>query len=322
MELALDPAHVGPSEERMAALAPWMPAYKFGESIYTGYYKYEGVSGDLTCVNSRSAPADVALLRQAYARRDPIVWPRFVEQIFDLVEPDRARRAAMRVLDIASATGQLSMRAVDAGFGRVLSSEIRANQVAQQQLILQSLQDSRYRNTIEVMHDPTSADDEAFPAGYAAFAPDAVFSFGLLYHLANPLQHLINLRDITRRVAVVYTMTHISPFSKRAWYLTVENKGWITKATSGVSWTPHYLEVIRLAREVGFRRVTLAYPEMFARHFPGYDRYTRATDLKLAAEKVSRMLFGIHWGADRNQRFEYFRYANLNPNYFAYVLEK
>jgi 2-polyprenyl-3-methyl-5-hydroxy-6-metoxy-1,4-benzoquinol methylase len=322
MELALDPAHVADFEDRMGELAPWMHAFKFGESIYTGFYKYEGVSGALTCVNSRSAPADIETLRQAFAKRDPDAWPRFVDQIFDLVEPDRARRGAMRVLDIASATGQLSMRAVDAGFGRVMSSEIRANQVAQQHLILSSIHDARYRNAIEVVHDETSADHEAFPARYAAFAPDVVFSFGLLYHLANPLQHLLNLRDITARVAVVYTMTHISPFSKRAWYLTVENKEWITKATSGVSWTPHYLEVVRLAREIGFRRVTLAYPEMFSRHFAEYDRYTRATDIKLMAEKVCRMAFGIHVGADRNQRFDYFRYSNLNPNYFAYVLER
>jgi hypothetical protein len=322
MELALDPAHVDRFEAAMPALAPWMHAFKFGDSIYTGFYKYEGVNGELTCVHSRSAAGDIEQLRRAYAKRDPAPWAQFVAQLFNLVEPDRGRRAEMRVLDIASATGQLSMRAVDAGFGRVVSSEIRANQVAQQELVLSSLLDARYRSTIEVVHDPTSADDPAFPARYASAPPDAVFSFGLLYHLTNPLQHLINLYDITRRVAVVYTMTHISPFARRAWYLTVENKGWITKATSGVSWTPHYLEVARLARDVGFGRVTIAYPEMFARHFPGYDRYTRATDLQLAAEKICRMLFGVHWGSSRNHRFEYFRYANLNPNYFAYVLEK
>jgi 2-polyprenyl-3-methyl-5-hydroxy-6-metoxy-1,4-benzoquinol methylase len=322
MRLPLDPARVADFEEQMGAVAPWMHAFRFGDSIYTGYYKYEGVDGNLTYANSRSAPGDLETLRQAYATRDPVAWPAFVNQLFDLVEPDRARRADLRVLDIASATGQLSLRAIDAGFGRVMSSEIRANQVAQQRLILSSLQDARYRDAIEVVHDPLSADDDGYPARYAAFAPDVVCSFGLLYHLANPVQHLINLRDITRGVAVVYTTTHISPFARRAWHLTLENRDWITKATSGVSWTPHFLEVSRLAREIGFRRATVAYPEMFARQFPGYARDSRATDVALLLAKACRMAFGVHWGAERNQRFEYFRHSNLNPNYFAYVLEK
>jgi len=321
VELALDPARAGEFEDRMIALAPWMHAFRFGPSIYTGYYKYEGVGAELTCVNSRSDRADVERLRDAYAKRQSAPWSDFVNQIFDLIEPDRSRRGGLRVLDVASATGQLSMRAVDAGFGRVLSSEIRPNQVEQQRLILSSIQDARYRNAIEVVHDPISADAEEFPSRYAAFAPDVVLSFGLLYHLANPLQHLLNLRRIARRAAVVYTMTHISPFAKRAWYLTIENRDWITKATSSVSWTPHYTEVSRIAREIGFRNVRLAYPEMFARNFRGYARYTRATDVTLLAEKICRMTFGVHVGSLRNQRFEYFRYADVNPNYFAYVLE-
>jgi hypothetical protein len=228
----------------------------------------------------------------------------------------------MRLLDVASATGQMSLRAVDAGFGRVLSSEIRPEQVAQQELILASLEDGRYRTAIEVVHDPVSADAETFPDRYREFQPDIACSLGLLYHLANPVQHLVNLREITRRYALVYTMVHFSPVARRMWTLTLEDRAWMTKAVAGVSWTPHFLELARVAREIGFRRVTPLYPDIFSRHFRDYGHYTRRTDARLLGEMLCDRMFGIKLGSARNSRPEYFRHSGMSPAYFGYVMEK
>lgn len=89
-------------------------------------------------------------MRQAYGSRQHEVWADFVESICDRVSPGRDERASTRVLDIASATGQLSFRAVQAGFGHVTSSEIRAAQSAQEQQLLDSLKDAMFRERITV----------------------------------------------------------------------------------------------------------------------------------------------------------------------------
>jgi hypothetical protein len=245
-----------------------------------------------------------------------------VESLFDRVAPDRGERARMRVLDVASATGQLSLRAANAGFGRVLSSEIRGHQCDQQRLILSSLQDARYAEMIDVVHEPISADADAFPDRYRDFGADIVCSFGLLYHLANPVQHLLNLHAMTRRYVLLYTMVHLHPLAKRMWSLAVENGSWMTKAAHGVSWTPHLLEVGRLARHIGFRTVAPVYPEMFRRHFRDYEHYTRITDAKLVAQLLCKKALGLRLGAARNENLTYFRHAGMSPAYFAYVMEK
>ena len=199
MQLELDPASIDRFEDRMGDFGPWMHDYRLGERIITGYFKYEGVGEQLSFVNRRSPEADIARLRAAYEQRRRDVWPRFVESLFDAAAPDRSRRAAMHLLDIASATGQLSIRAVQAGFGRVTSSEIRESQVAQQRLLLECLKDPVYQSTITPVHDPISADAPEFPQRYLEDQPDIACSFGLLYHVTNPLGHLRNLHAIARR---------------------------------------------------------------------------------------------------------------------------
>jgi SAM-dependent methyltransferase len=323
MQLELDPASVDRFENRMGDFGPWMHDYRLGERIITGYYKYEGVGEDLTFVNSRSPKGDLERLRTAYEQRRRDLWARFVDSLFAAVAPNREQRAALHLLDIASATGQLSIRAVQAGFGRVTSSEIRESQVAQQRLLLECLKDPVYRTRIGVLHDPASADEPAFPDRYLADQPDVVCSFGLLYHLTNPFGHLANLHAIAKRYAIVYTMTHFHPFAKNMWYLTAEKAGWITKAVSSISWTPHFLEVARLCRQVGFASVDLYYPDLFAQNFREMTgRYSRWTDVKLITQMGLHRATGIRVGHLRNHEFSLFQYTNLNPNYVAYVCGK
>jgi SAM-dependent methyltransferase len=323
MELELDRDRVDLFERRMGELGPWMHDYRFGDRIITGYFKYEGVGERLTFVNRRSPAAEIDVLRQAYERRRRDVWVPFVESLFTRVAPSAAERAAMHVLDVGSATGQLSLLAVQAGFGRVTSSEIRASQVEQQRLILECLKDQTYRDRLTPIHDPVSADSPDFPGRYHADPPDLVCSFGLLYHLTNPLQHLQNIHALATRYAIVYTMTHYHPLAKNMWYLTAEKATWITKAASSISWTPHFLEVAKLCREVGFRSVDICYPDIFRRRFPEMTAgYSRWTDAKLAGQMALHRLTGIRLGHMRNHEFSYFQYAHVNPNYVAYVCRK
>lgn len=296
-----------------------MHPFAFGDAIYTGYFKYEGLQPPLTWVNSQSPAADIARLKTAYQRQNHALWPAFLERL--VADIPREERGQLTLLDVGAATGRNSLLAVDMGFGRVLSSEIRDNQSAQLQLILDCAGDARYREHISAIHDPISAADARYPERYANAGVDVVLSSGILYHLENPVQHLANLRRIARRKAIVYTMTHFHPFAKRMWWLELEASEWITKATAGVSWTPHYLEVPRLCRAVGFERVRIVYPEIFERNFPDYHRASRATDLKLAAAMALDRAAGIKTGPLRNHAFDYFRHTQLNPNYFAYVCE-
>lgn len=306
----------------MGDFGPWMHPFELGDDIYTGYYKYQGLPTSLTFVNRFSPPADIERMRHAYRTRRHDLWDTFVGSVFDRVSP-RERRGSLHVLDIASATGQLSFRAVQEGFGRVTSSEIRAGQSAQERLLLDAISDPIYRHKITLVHDPVSADDSSYPDRYLVDQPDVVCSFGLLYHLVNSFQHLVNLYRIARQVVAIDTMTHYHPFAKGFWSLTLENADWITKATSSISWTPHFLEVARLCRIVGFRRVTVVYPELFLRHFPEMaGGYTRWTDIKLAAAMTLQRVTGVRLTHMRNFDADLIRSTNLNPNYVTYICEK
>src|SRR5207244_11441062 len=127
-------------------------------------------------------------LRVAYERRRRDVWPPFVDSLFDRVAPSRGDRARLHLLDVGSATGQLSIRAVQAGFGRVTSSEIRGEQVEQQRLLFECLRDPVYRERIRPVHDTTSADATAFPERSTNDPPGGGCCFGPLYHLAHACQ--------------------------------------------------------------------------------------------------------------------------------------
>jgi SAM-dependent methyltransferase len=322
MQFELDPARIEQFEDEMGRHGPWMHPFRFHDRIITGYFKEHGIGQDLTFVNRRSAAADVDRLRRAYETRRHEIWYDFVDSLFEKVAPSRTTRASMHVLDIASATGQVSFLAARAGFGRITSSEIRDTQVALQRLILECVKDPSYAERITPMHDPVSADVPEFTNAYAADPPNVACSFGLLYHLTNPLQHLQNLFAITRQHAIIYTMTHYHPLAKNMWYLTPEDAGWATKAMGSISWTPHFSEVARLCRQVGFRRVEVAYPAMFHDNFPEMTgSYSRVTDLKLAAQMAIHRYTGVRLGHLRNHDPRLFMNA-VNPNYVAYVCSK
>jgi SAM-dependent methyltransferase len=172
---------------------------------------------------------------------------------YGLVE-DAARMAGLNgtFLDIGSATGRYSFALALAG-ADVQGVEIRPEQVEQARLI-QSLDERLSRASVSFRHDPTSADDPSFLSGEEY---DVVVSWGLLYHLANPVQHLRNLGRLAKRAAIVNTMTHQG--EPGSWRLLLSDPNWVTKSIEGVGWQPHFLEVPRLLHAAGFDRVDIVF---------------------------------------------------------------
>lgn len=239
--------------------------------------------------------------------------------------PDRAKAT---VIDLASATGKNSFIAADYGFGRVISSEIRKNSNEQQKLILECADNPDYFDRIEAINDPVSADVPEFPDRYREYQADVVMSAGLIYHLVNPVQHLLNLHAMTRRYVILRTMTHDIRAAEDSWRLLLEECDVITKAAaSGVSWTPHFFGLTRLLKEIGFRRCEIHYPEPYARNHPNYKggyvpRGGRIRDQLLA--KIGVRTRAMREREQYRSSFDpaYYEKLDIMPGNFFYVLER
>ena len=178
----------GTFKARLAELAPWMHHFKFDEKMYTGYYKTAGLGEQLTFCHEESNEEDIGSLSKAFAQLDHMVWNDFLIGLFDRLHLESL--ATKTILDISSATGKNSIIAVDYGFGQILSSEIRGKLCRQQTLLYDCMEDKKYKENIEVSNDTISADSPDFNDLYQSKNVDVVLSSGLLYHLANPIQHL------------------------------------------------------------------------------------------------------------------------------------
>jgi SAM-dependent methyltransferase len=299
------PATITPElEERLIALRPWMHAYRLADDTFLGTFKYQ-LGGAGTTVCTPSSPAEtIEATRRAYeevVRGDPL-W--------------RVRLLAERgllggtALDIASATGMHSFGLADVGAPDVLGVEIRPEQVEQAQL-LKSLAPERFSN-VRFAHEPTSADDARFRQGESY---DVVLSLGLLYHLSDPVEHLRNLRRLTRRALLLTTLT--SPGTPGSWQLVLENPDVITKAVGGVSWIPHWASVPELLKELGFDRVEIVAPPRLAelqawdrREHPSWELGLPVGAVKLLERIRSRRYVARSAAAVR---------LGLNARYYTYL---
>ena len=315
MELKLNSEKAAYFERAIGEVAPWRHRYKFADNILAGYYKVLGLGSDVTWVNSQTDESRVRKMLDAYRMIDQSVWVRFLRRIFDNLEI--ADRSKARLLDIASGSGMNSIIAVDAGFGHVLAAETSVNFVDQQNLLYECLEDRKYEERIDVVHNLLSPDSEEYPTLYDSYDIDVVFSGRLLHHLADPVQHLINLREITRRYAVIYAKTHQLPDMEGYWELGVKDEGWVVRSGDSIGWRPHFMEVPVLCRRLGFSRVTILYPDVFERNFP-VEHYS------VSKYRWQSFLnrFGINTGYYKNKFFTYYRQFGISPNYYAYILEK
>ncbi len=309
-------------ESKMEELSPWMHSFFFDEEIITGYFKYQNIDPNLTFINRKSPSDKIRMIQAAYYLSQEETYRNFFKKMIGCLSIDQESRKDMTVLDISSATGKHSLYAIEEGFGKVISSEIRKNQCDQFNLILDCIE-KPYKKSITVINDIISADDKEFPKKYTnEMKPDLLLSFGLLYHLTNPYQHIKNNYEITNKYAIIYTMTHMNPLKKNTWKLNIENEDWITKATSSISWTPHFMDVIDLCKSVGFRKVKMVYPDFFEKNFSGFKNYNFGCDLNILYQAFISRIFNINIGLFKNNQSSYFKYTGLNPNYFAYICEK
>lgn len=319
MEVSLCSEKLAKFEARLPELAPWMHHFKFSDNCYTGIYPNGTMDRTETWSSSASAPDYIAQFRDAYARMDHDAKRRFFRELLAGMNLDRAKAT---VLDIASATGKYSMWAVEEGFGRVLSSEIRPNQCEQQRLIMECATNRDYAERITVSNDLELADNREYQELYTDKEVDVVFSLGLLYHVANPLQHILNCAAITRKYVVIYTRTRISGHSVDAWSLKQEDPDWVTLAVEGVSWVPHFHYIVQNYKKLGFSNCRIVYPDVFAQSFPDYATFGRAQMIKInMADRLHRR-FGIDTYFMRNRFSRCNNYAGLDGQFFAYVLEK
>jgi SAM-dependent methyltransferase len=169
-----------------------MHPFKLGHDAYVGTFKHHRLPGS---VFLRSEPELYDAAARAYAdvtSGEP--FARLDEALVWL----GVDVAETTFLDIACATGLYSFHLAARGAKRVRGVEIREQQVEQARL-LQRL-DERFARAPLTFDLQTSGDDPAFLAGERY---DVVLSFGLLYHLADPWQHLRNLRRLARRGVVL-----------------------------------------------------------------------------------------------------------------------
>lgn len=320
MQLKLNEKKIDTFEKEMGNLAPWYHSFKFAEDIIVGFYKYHGLSFDLTWVNRQSARSDIEKMHRAYHERDESLWNAFFSEVLDSLPIQNKSESTL--LDISSSTGKNSIYCVDHGFGKVISSEIRQSTSEQHRLIIESLEEENYKNKIELINDPVSADDAIYPQRYVDRNIDVALSLNLLYHVTNPYQHIENLKQVTKKYAVLYTKTHHNRHSYSSWNMVLEKMDLPTQAMYGVGWTPHFLAIKELCERVGFKIRGVKYPTLFMQNFPHF-----VTSDYFTAEKRMRMdqllyrLLKIKRGYCINHDRDYFEFTNLDPRYFAFILE-
>lgn len=305
-------------QKEMENLSPWYHSFHFGENIYSGFYKYDGLGWDLTFSNNNSSSSDISLIKAAYERRDQEIWKTFFYECLNKLNLDKENS---KVLDISSSTGKNSILLSEFGFEDIVSSEIRKETHSQHKLIIDCAEDPKYRSTIEPFNDVVSADNPNFPNSYSNV--DLVLSLNLLYHLANPIQHIINLHKITSQFAILYTKTHHIKNGEKTWYPTIEYSKEVAQAFEGVGWTPHFNEVLRICDMVGFEVVDIDYPKIFSKNFKNFKIHNYHSAARwITFQKLFSKFTRKKIGYALNHFLPYYDHSNVNPKYFAFLLKK
>jgi SAM-dependent methyltransferase len=285
-------------------LHPWMHPFKFNDAIVTGHFKGLGLEGTCWTVDDPDYPQAAGLFAD-YMRGEPYYM---MDRILEIVGDQRGE---MTALDIACATGRYSFYLADQGLGSVRGVEIRPEQVEQTRLIHGCLPpETAARLTFE--HDPTSADDPGFRDGESY---DVVLSMGLLYHIPNPLQHIRNLARLTQKVLILKTLTQRK--QPGYWQLVAEDPNWMTKSVQGVSWIPHFLEVERWLKEVGFKRVESLVPPNMGPIADAFALKKQGMPARLLDGYLRRA--GIKPSIEAYAQPDQMRYGMHNPSYFTYI---
>jgi SAM-dependent methyltransferase len=291
-------------EEELLARQPWMHPYRFAPDVIVGTFKKQGL--EATVCLSRSPAHLREQMQQVYAdylASDPFWHLRELHDELGGLED-------CSCLDIACATGLYSFALTDLGAGSVRGIEIRPEQVEQAKL-LQKLAPERFERIV-FEHEPVSADHQSFRSDETY---DVVLSLGLLYHMTVPLQHLRNLRRLTRRALLLQTFTHAH--EPGYWWLGLSNAAAQTKSIDGYGWLPHYADIPDLLRYAGFKDVKIVTSPQVA-PFQAWD--TRRTN-----RLVRLLLPGLAYSAiERARSYLFLRKLEaaglgVAPRYYTFI---
>lgn len=295
MILTVPPNDLAEITEGLAGMAPWMHPFQLAPNTFVGYFKYHDIA-ETFCTPDSSPQLQTRMSEAfaAYMGGEPfgIIDKALIAGKIDVADST--------FLDIASATGKFSMRVALSGAKSVLGVEIRPEQVAQANLLVRA--DTRLRNLpVRFEHDSLSADEPEFRKGESY---DVVLSMGLLYHLANPLQHIRNVGRLAKKVVVLQTLTR---FHHDGWEPHWETPAWMTNGAQGVGWTPDIFGPANVLRDEGFA-VTLAMHPLVATI---QTRWKQAAHLPPALRRI------VHKATDR--RLPWLLSVYQNPAYLTWV---
>jgi SAM-dependent methyltransferase len=287
---------------------PWMHTFKLGDDAYVGTFKYHLLPDT---VFLRSEPQLFAEGERAYADVASGAPFAHIDQALERLGVDVGETT---FLDIACATGMYSFHLAGNGAKEVRGVEIRRDQVEQARF-LQGLDERFALPSLHFDHVAMSADDPSY-LGDERY--DVVLSLGLLYHLADPVQHLRNLRRLARRGIVLHTLTNL--YGKPGlWTHVAEDPTVITKATAGISWMPYYRDLPALLESVGFDRVEYVRHPLMGNLQPP----PRAAVLRRAAGLMTPPALAAAWSRTlalaQTKRREHALLRGLIPGYYTVV---
>lgn len=147
------------------------------------------------------------------------------------------------VLDIACNWGGFAVEAKLRGATSVSAFDIRPENILKAKLLA---------NHFEVEVDYRTSDLFTYPTGGDKF--DIVLNLGLMYHMSQPWEMMLQTYNMTRTIAVIDTVVHREPFSG---FILGDGTNAVDHASTavGMELHPTYRGLIDLAKLAGFRNV-------------------------------------------------------------------
>ena len=314
MRIGIKKQKIKKFENMIPKLSPWLQPFNFDDKVFVGHlYGPYGKS----FVTKKSSTNEIKEFKELFFKINHDLHQNFFKDIFNDIVGD-----CSVALDIASATGKYSFILSELGVKKIYSSEIRKNQCDQQKLIIDCANNPKFKNII-VKNDTISADSKEYIKLYKNKKIDLVLSFGLLYHLSNPIQHLINCAEIAKKYVIVHTKTHFLHSGCSEWAYKFESKDWVSLAMEGISATPHYFWLPKFHKKIGFKSCRVVYPKIYSRIFPDFDKFNRKVSYKMRMSNLLSKLnvkIGLNKLRDLKIKNPYENYT-LDPFFLTYVLE-
>lgn len=225
---------------KLKELEPWSHYFKFDENTYTGFYPaIVEKFGNATFCTSNYPENIIQLFRKEYENKAEANTRLFMP--IDFLKKIMGRDFAdCSVLDIACNDGMKSLYFKKVGAKKVRGVEIRKDCIERAKFV------NRLSGLgVEFQHIPVSADDKDFVK--TVEPADIVASFGLLYHLNDHIEHVRNLKKLTKKVMIM-----LSSYQKKR-SETKEDKRHPYKSFTGKSIMPTKKDILDLLIDAGFK---------------------------------------------------------------------